>query len=118
MYPEGIEHLLKFMSMSGQQPPEIIEELRQVFNSSGRQEFFRRHLEIVETQAQSKSIDPVRLAGLNIRLGDTDQAFRWLEKTFEAHDPSMIQFKIDPANDGLRSDPRYGELVRKIGLQP
>jgi hypothetical protein len=53
-----------------------------------------------------------------VRLGEKDKAFAWLEKTFEARHVSTIQFKIEPAYDSLRDDPRYAELIRKIGLQP
>src|SRR6266496_3065743 len=53
-----------------------------------------------------------------LRLGQKDEAFAWFEKTFEARDPSTLQFKIEPAYDSLHSDPRYAKLISKIGLQP
>jgi hypothetical protein len=53
-----------------------------------------------------------------VRLGRRDEAFAFLAKTFAEHDPLVLQFKIEPAFDSLRNDPRYAELVRKIGLPP
>jgi TolB-like protein/DNA-binding winged helix-turn-helix (wHTH) protein len=118
MYAEGIDSLLKFMALTGQQEPQKIEELRQVFITSGRQAFFEKLLEILRVQAQTRPIEAYRLAGVNIRLGNNDEAFALLETAWDDRDPSMIQFKVDPANDGLRSDPRYAPFVRRIGLEP
>ena len=60
----------------------------------------------------------VGFTDLYVRLGQKDDAFVWLEKTFEARDASTLQFKVEPAFDSLRNDPRYAQLIRKIGLQP
>jgi hypothetical protein len=57
-------------------------------------------------------------ADIYVMLGQKDEAFAWLEKTFDARDPLTLQFNIDPAFDSLRGDPRFAKLVRKIGLQP
>jgi tetratricopeptide (TPR) repeat protein len=51
-----------------------------------------------------------------IGLGDTDRAFAWLEKTVNAREASCLALKIDPLLDSLRSDPRYTNLLRRVGL--
>ena len=51
-----------------------------------------------------------------IRLGEKDKAFEWLEKMFEARDGMLIWLKADPDYDRLRSDPRFTDLVRRVGL--
>lgn len=51
-------------------------------------------------------------------LGENDLAFRWLEKSFDMHEESLCNIKIDPKLDALRSDERYELLVKKIGLSP
>ena len=56
------------------------------------------------------------IAQLYADLGDKDQAFRWLDTAYQQRDGSILLLKIDFALDPLRSDPRYAELVRKIGL--
>jgi tetratricopeptide (TPR) repeat protein len=61
---------------------------------------------------------PFQFANLYVRLGQKDETFAWFEKTFEARDPSTLQFKIEPVYDSLQNDPRYVQLIRKIGLQP
>lgn len=117
MYAESLEALLKFQSLEGVSP-KITEECRGTFRVSGWQGFLRKQLETLEARAKTSRVEPFQFANLYVRLGQKDKAFDWLEKTFEARDPVTLQFKIDPAYDSLRNDPRYAQLIRKIGLQP
>ena len=48
--------------------------------------------------------------------GDKDHAFEWLNTAYQEHDSGLIAIRTDFTLDSLRSDPRYAELVRKIGL--
>jgi tetratricopeptide (TPR) repeat protein len=49
-------------------------------------------------------------------LGEKDEAFRLLEKGFDEHSAAMPYLAVDPFWYGMRSDPRYGDLLRRIGL--
>jgi hypothetical protein len=49
-------------------------------------------------------------------VGETDEAFAWLERGYRERDPQMIILKASPASDPLRSDPRYQDLIRRIGF--
>jgi hypothetical protein len=51
-------------------------------------------------------------------LGEKDQAFAWLEKAYEQRLTTMKFINTDPVWDDLRSDTRYGDLVRRMGLEP
>jgi len=48
--------------------------------------------------------------------GETDEAFRWLERGYRERDRLMITTKTDPVFDPLRSDPRFQDLLRRIGF--
>jgi serine/threonine-protein kinase len=50
-------------------------------------------------------------------LGEPDLAFAWLEKSFEHKAESLASLKVDPKVDGLRGDPRYHALLKKVGLE-
>ena len=50
------------------------------------------------------------------RLGDKDRAIECLQKAYEAQDLWMKWIKVDPVFDGIRSDPRFAELLRHVGL--
>ena len=61
---------------------------------------------------------PAAVAHVYIGLGDKDQAFAWLEKAYADHSWYMASLKVDPELGALRSDPRFTDLVRRIGLPP
>jgi hypothetical protein len=49
-------------------------------------------------------------------LGGKDQAFQWLNTAYQERDEGLVSLKTDFVLDPLRSDPRFAELVRKVGL--
>ena len=58
-----------------------------------------------------------QFAEINARLGDRDEAFRWLAKAREIRDPGLTgNVFVDPILDPLRADPRYDTLVRELGF--
>jgi hypothetical protein len=56
-------------------------------------------------------------AVIHIGLGDKDQAFSWLEKAVEDRSEWLCQFRVDPALDPLRSDPRFDALLRRVNVR-
>jgi hypothetical protein len=56
------------------------------------------------------------IAHLHTRLGENEQAFAWLDKAYEEHDMWLATLKVEPKWDSLRSDPRFQELERRVGL--
>jgi len=58
------------------------------------------------------------LAAVYAGLGDKDQAFAWLEKDFQAHSGLLPRVRWYVAYESLRSDPRYADLQRRMGLEP
>jgi TolB-like protein/Flp pilus assembly protein TadD len=117
MHEKVVEDFLTSISSHGAKP-EVVEKFRETFRTSGWQGFIRERLRLVQERAKTRPVDPYNFAHLYIKLGQKDEAFVWLEKTLEAGHPGVIHFKIEPAYDFLRNDPRYVELVCKIGLQP
>jgi hypothetical protein len=58
----------------------------------------------------------VEVAMLYARAGDADHAFVWLEKAYQKRVSKLTNFNVEPAFDSLRSDPRYDDLLKRIGL--
>lgn len=56
------------------------------------------------------------IATLYTGLGNKERAFEWLNKAYEKHDGQMVMLKVDPNLDSLRADPRFDDLLRRIGL--
>jgi len=60
---------------------------------------------------------PYSTAILYFALGERDEGFRWLEKAYENRDYRICLLKIDPVFDGVREDPRFQEMLKKVGLE-
>ncbi len=63
-----------------------------------------------------RSPDPMLWALVGV--GDRDQSFAWFEKAYADHSNVLTSLKVNPAFDGLRSDPRFQNLMRRVRLAP
>ena len=57
------------------------------------------------------------IAAIYARIGENDQAFESLEKTYAERSPQLIDVKVRPEFDSLRADPRFSALLRRASLQ-
>ena len=57
------------------------------------------------------------LALVYAALGEHDIAFIWLEKSYESREEALLNLKVDPKADRLRSDPRFSALLKKLGVE-
>jgi serine/threonine-protein kinase len=78
----------------------------------------RRMLDKLLALSKKRYVPPAHLAFVYMGLGDRDQAFAWLEKARDERSDFVRFVKVDPLFDPLRSDPRFAELVKSVGLQP
>ena len=60
---------------------------------------------------------PYRLAQVHVLLGNKDEAFAQLKKSYDIREPALARLKVDPRLDALREDPRFEELLQRIGLK-
>ncbi len=58
------------------------------------------------------------MAAVYVALGEKDEAFRWLARAFEEHSGSFYSYLFRPEFRALRSDPRFADLLRRIGIDP
>ena len=72
----------------------------------------RKHLE----EQKKTYVSPYWMATLQTGLGEKDSAFDWLEKAFRERSGGLAWLGIDPRFDSLRSDSRFPDLLRRIGL--
>jgi TolB-like protein/Tfp pilus assembly protein PilF len=73
-----------------------------------------------ELQARSEStyVSPFDFATLYAGLGDRPRALEWLEKAYQRRAPYILLLAVDPQFDAFRGNPRFRDLVRRIGLAP
>jgi serine/threonine-protein kinase len=69
-----------------------------------------------QLQTGKEYVSPGELAVLYVALGDKEKAFQLLEKAYVEHDLQLIFLKVDPSFDPLRDDPRYADLIRRVGI--
>lgn len=115
MYAEAVSEWVKARALKGDTSEEI-ESLRNAFAASGIRGYWEKELELDKRQLKHPRPRYTTMARLCVRLGRTDEAFRWLHKAYEAHSGGMPNVKVGPWLDPIRSDPRYAELIRRIGL--
>jgi serine/threonine protein kinase/tetratricopeptide (TPR) repeat protein len=96
-------------------PPAFAAEIKQALATGGMKGFLRWEIEQSSNPA-SPGPDHLSVASAFSTLGDRDKAFLWLNKAYDARQVGLIFLRVDPAYDSLRSDPRYADLVRRIGF--
>ncbi len=69
-------------------------------------------------QSDSGSQTQVSIAATYLALGDRDSTMYWLEKAYDLRDSNLPWVRLFPMFDGIRSDPRYVALMKKLGLEP
>jgi tetratricopeptide (TPR) repeat protein len=65
---------------------------------------------------KTRYVTPAALVNVYIGLEDKEQAFVWLEKAYQERSNYLAYLKVFPILDPLRSDPRYADLIRRVGL--
>jgi hypothetical protein len=117
MYPEVIEEWKTFGRLSGDRnESEFASALERGFRAAGWKGALIKGIEIRLAQRETSYFSPLHIADLYAELGDKDQAFRWLSTAYQERDWWLEGLQTDFSFDPLRSDPRFAELVRKVGL--
>jgi eukaryotic-like serine/threonine-protein kinase len=116
-YDKALEARLKAMAARGSRP-ETMSALKAAFAASGWKGYLRKQLELMKAEVGKKSLPTYSMARLYARLGDNQQALEWLQKAYDKHSDYLVLLKVDPMFDETRSDPRFAELMRKIGFAP
>ena len=88
-----------------------------IYAKSGWRGISGRQLEKAKADEKKGNPNYNQLAFLSIELGQRDEAFAYLEKAFGERPMAMITLNVNPRFDSLRSDPRFDELVRRVGLK-
>jgi TolB-like protein/DNA-binding winged helix-turn-helix (wHTH) protein len=112
-----IEKVATIQFQSGERPKDSFDamityasELRKAAGESGATGYWR-------TELKSDRPDAIYKAVAYSKLGETDKAFEYLEKAFNEHLAGMVWLKVQPEFNGIRSDPRYQDLLHRVGFR-
>jgi len=113
MYKSAIVAFQKAVELSGGNPG-FKANLAHAFAIAGRKNEAISILNELKNGSKHEFVDPSQIALVYVGLGEKDQAMIWLERAFEDHFDAIIL--TWPAFDPMRSDQRFQDLVRRIGL--
>ena len=113
MPDEAIAELQKAVQFSGASPP-CMANLARAYCAAGRKNDARRLLNDLKSRLDTGYSHASEFAAIYAALGDNTEAMAWLAKGYEERfNPGVL---LRPGFDPLRSDPRFRELVRRVGL--
>lgn len=113
MYAKSISEFQK----SGNSP-HVIGHLGNAYARAGQTDAARKTVRQLEEHVRNDGVGEYEIALVYAGLGKKNEAFTWLEASYKAHSEGLTNLKIDPCLDPLRSDPRFNDLVRRVGLTP
>jgi DNA-binding winged helix-turn-helix (wHTH) protein/TolB-like protein/Flp pilus assembly protein TadD len=118
MYPEAISEARKASEVSGPSNTHPMGFLGYALAKSGRVAEARALLGGMSKSSAERYVSAYNLALIYHGLGERDEALRWLERGYSQRDQRIVFLKVEPKWDGLRGDPRFQDLLRRVGLQP
>jgi TolB-like protein/Tfp pilus assembly protein PilF len=98
--------------------PDATAELAHAYAVSGRRREALQLLSELTEMSKRRSVSSFALALVHVGLGDKDRAFEWLAKSYNEPSSDLLVLKTDPRMAPLRTDPRYRELLRRMGIPP
>jgi TolB-like protein/Tfp pilus assembly protein PilF/predicted Ser/Thr protein kinase len=109
---QAVNEVATYMELTGY--PKIGEHSKQDYAKSGCKGFLLSRIAHESDASILEFYDPSRAAGDYALLGDKEKAFYWLERCYTEH-VGLGFVKVDPVFDSLHSDPRFADLLKRIG---
>lgn len=115
MLDQAIAELERAVSLSGRNARHVA-FLGYAYALSGNRGKAQQLLTELQVRSRQTYVCPYDMAIIHLGLGDKERALEGLEKTDQERDDWFLQLKVEPVMDNLRSDPRFQDLVRRVGL--
>jgi DNA-binding winged helix-turn-helix (wHTH) protein/TolB-like protein/Tfp pilus assembly protein PilF len=95
---------------------EILAWLGAAYAAAGQRDKARQIVAQLQNLSTQRYVVPYDVALTFINLGEKDAAFAWLERAYAERSGAITSLKVDPRVDSLRADPRFADLLRRMGL--
>jgi serine/threonine protein kinase/tetratricopeptide (TPR) repeat protein len=115
-YEDAVKSYLRYIELSGGSKDGDA-DMASCYALMGKREEARKILNNLIEYSKGNFVSSVDMAFVFAVLGEKDQAFAWLEKAFRERDPYLLDIRTFPRFDPVRSDPRFTDLMRRIGLE-
>lgn len=96
--------------------PKSLAGMGRIYAAMGRKDQARIVLRQLQQMAQTRHVQPLRIAIIHLALGEKEQAFAWLEREYTERGVGLMGLKADPVWDPLRADSRFENLLRRLKL--
>jgi serine/threonine protein kinase len=117
IYPQVVKEFKLYGTLSGDRTEaDFASALEQGFHSAGWKGALTKGIEVRQAQRKTGYSSAYNIAALYADLGDKEESFRWLNTAYQERDWYLVGLKTDFILDPIRSDPRFAELERKVGL--
>src|SRR5436305_3956529 len=114
MYKEAVAERQKVLTLSGN--PDLAAAVGEDYSNSGYPGVLRSWLEGLKEVAKRGYVSSYNMSEIYARLEQKQEALSALERAYSERDSNLTNMKIEPAFDGVRSDPRFQELLRRLGM--
>jgi tetratricopeptide (TPR) repeat protein len=121
MYEEAISEFQKAGVANGaslEDAAKVGAAMREAYATSGEVGYQRWWIDRFTERAKGRPIHNYDRARRYALIGEKDQALGWLEKAYRHKDPQLARLNIDGEFDSFRSDPRFQDLLRRVGFAP
>jgi hypothetical protein len=115
MYDDAVREYTRSSEL-GTVLKDVLAKTTEVYKKSGWKAYVQYNLDQLVENSPTQRFPPFMIATFYARLGRDDEAISWLEKGYEERDFRMTLLSVAFEFEALRSDPRYKELVRRMGL--
>jgi DNA-binding winged helix-turn-helix (wHTH) protein/Flp pilus assembly protein TadD len=115
MFPQALANAEIWRRFFGEGPG-YWSPLAYIYGRAGQLEQAGRELEKLEKVSRHESLSPAVMLWAHIGMGNKEEALADLERAYSEHFGFLTGLKVEPALDPLRSDPRFQDLLRRVGL--
>jgi tetratricopeptide (TPR) repeat protein len=116
MYAEAAEQFQRFSELTGGDSTLALASVADVRARSGNRKAAERLLSQLSSVARKKQVPAYQFAIIYSGLGNADETMKWLEKAYEERSGFLLYIRYEPLFDSVRTDPRFIELERRIGI--
>lgn len=117
MFPEAIAAQRRAVELSGG-AQQMLGWLGLAMAQGGKETEARALLQELHDLSAQSYVSPTSFAWIHLGLGETDEAFVWLDRAIDGRDPMIVPIKTYPFLDPMRNDSRFASLLCKMNLEP
>jgi TolB-like protein/DNA-binding winged helix-turn-helix (wHTH) protein/Tfp pilus assembly protein PilF len=115
MYPDALREMGRAKDLLPKNLA-VLCDIAHVYAVSGDASSARRTIALLKEESKRRYVNQYELALTYIGLGQNDQAYSSLEQGFGEHSDMLVYLKVDPRLDTIRSEPRFRDLMHRVGV--